>query len=132
MSESTSDFSLKVGGVKGLCPAGEDYANRNLAGGKIPIFSCEGPCIRGEIARLAANRVAQEDPYGRACYAEAACVPHSAMARWAKEAKEVVVIDGCFLKCFGRILKNLVDEETIRHIDALPLYKKCTNTGVFA
>ncbi len=37
------------------------------------------------------------------------------------------MIDGCFLKCHGRVLKNLVDEESVIHIDALPLYKKYTD-----
>ncbi|MEE9170067.1 MAG: hypothetical protein V3U73_09890, partial [bacterium] len=36
----------------------------------------------------------------------------------------VVMIDGCFLKCLGRILKNFIDEEAIIHIDVLPLHKK--------
>jgi uncharacterized metal-binding protein len=34
------------------------------------------------------------------------------------------MIDGCFLKCLGRVLKNVVDEERIIHIDTLPLHKK--------
>jgi len=46
------------------------------------------------------------------------------MARWVKEAGRVVVIDGCFLKCLGRIMKNFIDEERIIHIDALPMHKK--------
>ena len=29
-----------------------------------------------------------------------------------------------FLKCHGRILKKLIDEEKMIHIDALPLHKK--------
>jgi hypothetical protein len=37
---------------------------------------------------------------------------------------QVVMIDGCFLKCHGRVLKELVGEEKVIHIDALPLYKK--------
>ena len=41
-----------------------------------------------------------------------------------KEADKTVVSDGCFLKCHGRILKNLVDEENMIHIDALSLHKK--------
>jgi len=31
------------------------------------------------------------------------------------------------LKCHGRILKHLIDEEKMIHIDALPLYKKYTD-----
>jgi uncharacterized metal-binding protein len=127
MTKSSPAYSLKVDGVEGLCPAGEAWASRNLTEGKIPVFACEGPCIRGEIARLAANMVAEKEPYARCCHAEVFCVPHSAMARWAKESEKAVMIDGCFLSCHGRILNNLIGEEKIIHIDALPLYKKYTD-----
>jgi uncharacterized metal-binding protein len=121
---SSQAFFLDVDGVKGLCPAGEKHAKENIAKGKIPILSCEGPCIRGEIARLAANIVAEEEPYARSCYAETFLVPHSTMTRWVKEAPKVVMIDGCFLKCLGRVLKNFIDAEKIIHIDTLPMHKK--------
>jgi len=128
MENYTPDFSLNVQGVKGYCPAGEVYAKRSISEKKIPVLSCEGPCIRGEIARLAANLVAQELPsYARACHAETFFVPHSAMASWVKEAEKSVMIDGCFLKCHGRALKGLVREGTMIHIDALPLYNKYTD-----
>ena len=90
----------------------------------IPVLACEGPCIRGEIARQVANLVAQELPsYARAFFAETFFVPHSSMARCVKEADKRVVIDGCFLKCNGRALKGLVAEGTMIHIDALPFYR---------
>jgi len=124
----TPDFSLAVEGVKGFCPAGEAFAKRAIADNKIPVLACEGPCIRGEIARQAANLVTQELPaYARACFAETFFVPHSSMARWVKQADKSVVIDGCFLKCNGRALKGLVEEGTMIDIDALPLYKKYTD-----
>ncbi len=124
MSKSTPNFSLEVEGVKGLCPAGENWAKQNITEKKIPVLSCEGPCIRGEIARLAANMVAKETPYARSCYAEVALVPHSSMAQWVKQAEKIIMIDGCFLECVGRIVKNLVNEEKIIYIDAHPLHKK--------
>ena len=128
MQDRTPEFSLEVQGVAGFCPAGEEYAKRQIAEKRIPVLSCEGPCIRGEIARLAANRVAQELPsFARACHAEAFFVPHSSMARWVKEADKSVMIDGCFLKCHGRVLKKLTGEERVIHIDALPLYRKYTD-----
>lgn len=128
MNSYTPDFSLDVQEVKGLCPAGEVWAKRNIAEKKIPVFSCEGPCIRGEIARLAANFVANDVPfYARACHAETFFVPHSSMATWVKEAEKSIMIDGCFLKCHGRVLKKLVSEDKVVHIDALPLYKKYTD-----
>ena len=124
MENSTPKFSLEVNGVKGVCPAGERWAQQNLRQKKIPVLSCEGPCIRGDIARLAANLVAKKEPYARSCYAEVALVPHSSMTQWVKAAEKVIMVDGCFLKCIGRVLVNLVDEEKIVHIDALALYKK--------
>jgi uncharacterized metal-binding protein len=128
MEDYTPDFSVAVQGVKGFCPAGEAYARRNISEGKIPVLSCEGPCIRGEIARLAANLVARDVPsFARACHAEAFFVPHSSMARWVRGAGQIVMIDGCFLKCHGRVLEEMVGEERLIHVDALPLYKKYTD-----
>ena len=125
MNDYTPDFSLEVEEIAGVCPAGEIYAKQNIAEKTTPVFSCEGPCIRGEIARLAANLVAQEMPsYARACHAETFLVPHSSFARWVKEADMSVMIDGCFLKCHGRVLKKLIGEEKVFHIDALPLHEK--------
>lgn len=70
----------------------------------LPVLSCEGPCIRGEIARLASSLVAEEVPgLARACPPEAFFVPHSSMAAWIKTADKIVMIDGCFLKCHGRV-----------------------------
>ena len=123
MSASTPDFSIKVSEVKGHCPAGEVYAKQNIAEKKTPVLSCEGPCIRGEVARLAANIVADEAPYARCCYAETFLVPHSSMTAWVNGAEKIVVIDGCFLKCIGRVLENVIDKEKIIHIDTNPLYK---------
>src|SRR6266704_6458500 len=128
MEAYTPDFSLDVQGVKGFCPAGEIYSKQQIAKKSIPVLSCEGPCIGGEIARLAANLVAHEVPsLARACHAETFLVPHSSMAHWVKGAEKSIMIDGCFLKCHGRVLKKLVGEEKVIHIDALPLYKKYTD-----
>lgn len=127
MRKATPDFTLQVDGVKGVCPAGEAWADRQILQKKIPVLSCEGPCVRGDIARRAANVVANEQPFARACYAETFLVPHTSMARWVKEADQVVMIDGCFLKCIGRVLNNVVDREKIVHVDALSLYNKYTN-----
>ena len=124
MNGPAPQFSLAVDGTTLVCPVGEKWAKSNIDKKAIPVLSCEGPCIRGEIARLAADRVALEDSYARACYGEVLVVPHSSMAAWVKGAEKVIMIDGCFLTCVGRILKNVVDEKKIMHIDALRLHKK--------
>ena len=127
MSTGTSSFSLTVEATRGSCPIGETVGKQNMEDGKIPVFSCEGACIRGEIARVAANLVAKEEPYRRGCHGELFAVPHSAMARWAKTADHVVVIDGCFLRCHARVMKGIVGEDRLVEFDALSRYKKYTD-----
>ena len=124
MSKSDQRFSIEVEGTTNRCPIGETVGNRNLAEGRIPVLSCEGACIRGEIARVAANMVAKEQPYARACHGELLTVPDSAMAAWVEKASKVVLIDGCFLRCHGRVLDGLVGEEKLVQFDALSHYKK--------
>ncbi len=109
------------------CAVGEKVGQENLQEKKIPVISCEGACIRGEIARLAANIVAKEDEYRRACHGELLTIPESSMATWVKEAEKVVLIDGCFLRCHGRILEHFLGQDQLIQFDALTFYKKYTD-----
>jgi uncharacterized metal-binding protein len=127
MKRYTPDFTLEVDGVKGVCPAAEAWAEDKILQKKIPVLACESACIRGDIARRAANLVAKEGPFARACCAEVTFLPHGSMARWVQEADQVIMVNGCFLKCVGRVLNNLVDEKKMIHIDALSLYEKYTD-----
>ncbi|MGE5790944.1 MAG: putative zinc-binding protein [Syntrophaceae bacterium] len=120
-------FTLTVENTKAVCAIGEMAGKRSIDEKKIPVISCEGACIRGEIARLAAHLVAKEEPYRRSCHGEMFTAPHSAIAQWMHEAEKVVVIDGCFMKCHGRILRDLIGEEKLQQFDALSLYKKYTD-----
>ncbi len=127
MKESSNSFTLEVSKTGKTCPTGEIVGSRNLEEGRVPVLSCEGACIRGEIARLTANLVAKEEPYRRGCHGELFTAPGSALAQWIKQAGKIVLIDGCFLRCHGRILENLVGEENLVQFDALSFYGKYTN-----
>ena len=124
MSGSIQNFSIEVEGIKAVCPLGEVVGNKMIAEGRIPVISCEGGCFRGEIARVAAHIVAEEEPYSRGCHGEMFTAPRSAMAEWTKKAGKVVVIDGCFMHCHGRIMKNVVGSENTIQFDALPMYNR--------
>jgi len=124
MSSLKQNFSIDVEGMKAVCPLGEVVGNKMIAKGRIPVISCEGGCFRGEITRVAAHMVAKEEPFSRGCHGEIFTAPHSAMAEWAKKADKVVIIDGCFMRCHGRILKNIVGSPNMIQFDALRIYNK--------
>ncbi len=127
MKKTDGVFRLDVTGTDKTCPIGEKIGKQNLDEGKIPVISCEGACIRGEIARVAANLVAKEGQYRRGCHGELLAVPDSAMADWVKKSDKVVLIDGCFMGCHGRILEHLIGKENLIRFDALSYYRKYTD-----
>ena len=120
-------IKLNFQDTNGHCPAGEATGNRMIARGNTPVISCEGSCIRGEIARLAANMLAGQDGYGRGCHGEMLSVPRSAMAKWAGQARKIVVIDGCFLHCHGRMMEGVYGRDKLAVFDALAVYNKYTD-----
>ncbi len=127
MNTAGEFLALEITPTAQKCAVGEKVGLENRQQKKIPVISCEGACIRGEIARLAANIVAQEEQYRRACHGELLTIPESSMAEWVKEAEKIVLIDGCFLRCHGRILEHLVGKDQLIQFDALTLYKKYTD-----
>lgn len=121
------NYSIEFQSTEGRCPIGETIGMQNITEERIPVLSCEGGCIRGEIARLAANLVAKEKGFARGCHGEFITVPDSAIAQWMRDAKKVVLIDGCFLRCHGRILENILEDNQLVQFDALKVYKKYTD-----
>ncbi len=85
MNEANGIFTVEISKTDGTCPVGEKVGSGNLEEAKIPVLSCEGACIRGEIARLAAHLVAKEEPYRRGCHGELFTVPGSAIAQRGKD-----------------------------------------------
>lgn len=124
MSNLDQKMMVKIDTTNFSCPIGEITGKKNISESKIPVLSCEGACIRGEIARLAANIVSKEQAYGRGCHGELIAVPDSAIAQWIKSAEKVLLIDGCFLRCHGRIIENILDNNKLIQFDALSHYKK--------
>lgn len=116
--------SLIVSETENHCAIGEEIGKKNIADGNVPVFSCEGACIRGEIARRAANLIARKPGFGRACHGEVLTVPDSAIARWVDGAAKTILIDGCFLRCHGRMMENLINKGRLVQYDALSVYKK--------
>jgi len=127
MSIVDPNKTIQLNTTNAICPIGEMTGKKNIDESKIPVLSCEGACIRGEIARLAANIISRKGPYARGCHGELMTVPESSIARWIKTAEKVVLIDGCFLRCHGRIFENIIDREKLIQFDALSHYNRYTD-----
>lgn len=117
-------FALNVTKTDKVCAAGEAYGRQCRQEGETPVFSCEGGCIKGEIARQTANLVAKEEGYARACHGELFSVPDADLSKWVRNAEKVVVIDGCGLYCHGRIAENIISKDRLVIFDALSIHKK--------
>lgn len=127
MNATDAKQTIPVNATSAVCPIGEATGKQNINDAKIPVLSCEGACIRGEIARLAANLVSRRASYARGCHGELITVPDSAISRWIKTSAKVVLIDGCFLRCHGRIIDNLIDADKLVQFDALSHYNRYTD-----
>lgn len=124
---SDNSFTVGIKKTDGRCPIGETVGKRNIEEKRIPVLSCEGGCIRGEIARLAANMISKEAGFARGCHGELVTVPDSAIAQWIRDAEKVILIDGCFLSCHGRVLEGLLSRDQLVQFDALKVYRKYTD-----
>jgi len=125
--KTNNAFTLEVTSIDKVCAAGEQFGQQCQKEGKTPVFSCEGGCIKGEIARQAANLVAKDEGFARACHGELFTVPHADLAKWVREAGKVVVIDGCSLFCHSRIAENIIGKDQLVIFDALSIHRKYAN-----
>jgi uncharacterized metal-binding protein len=97
--------------TKVVCKACEEYANAQLAK-PVAVICCEGACSRGEIARRAANllcfALAPEET-ARLCLG-AAFTKDTGQRRLAREARRLIAIEGCDIKCATRMMLGVIPE----------------------
>ncbi|HWR42000.1 putative zinc-binding protein [Sporomusa sp.] len=121
-------MSSKCGEVsngKRICAEGARYVEKVLQGpSKTAIMACEGGCIKGEIARVAANILAyqlERNASVRICLGDAV-TGDSGFVELVKKAPETIVIEGCFLHCGTEIMKTRLPDFKPTIIEAIRLY----------
>jgi len=116
--------TVRIEKTKNICPMCEAYA-RNQASKPVVIMCCEGACLRGEIARQAANivthRLAPEKTV-RLCLG-GAFTKDTGQRDLARNGAKVIAIEGCFLECASRMMKGVIPGFTPKVILADMLYK---------
>lgn len=95
------------------CELGDAYAQRHwTTPPKIAVLSCEGMCLRGEVARRAANLIAHElapDRTVRVCHG-GLLETSGGMRELVERADQILLLDGCALACGTRLLKGAFPE----------------------
>ena len=94
------------------CPLGERYARHHLtAPPKTAVLCCEGACLRGEVARRAANIVTHElapDRTVRICHGGLLEPADGGMRALVEHADQVLMLDGCAMACGERLLRAAI------------------------
>lgn len=91
------------------CSACEAYARRQAAK-PVVVMSCEGACLRGEVARRTANVLSHQlapDRTARLCLG-GAFTKDTGQRALARDGRRVVAIEGCLLECASRMMKGVV------------------------
>ncbi len=112
-------------GAKRVCADAKRYVEKQLEGPpKKAVVACEGACIKGEVARTAANLLAyrlERERAVRICLGDAATAD-SGMLALVQRAPEVIVVEGCPLACGTAILRTRAPELAPSIVDASKLY----------
>jgi len=98
------------------CSLCEDYAAQQ-ASKPVVVMSCVGGCLRGEVARQAANILCFElapEKTARLCLG-GAFTKDTGQRALARNAGKVLAIEGCFIECASRMMKGAagIDAEVV-------------------
>jgi len=94
------------------CPLAKGYVEKNTTiPPKLPVVACEGSCLRGEIARRAANIITYKlapEKTVRICFqgiVGGGCEEGILI----EKADKVLFVEGCALKCSSRLVNGAME-----------------------
>ncbi len=121
--KDTQYEAVRIEKTRNVCPMCEDYAKKH-ASKPVAIMSCEGACLRGEVARRAANLICHSlapEKTVRICLG-GAFTKDTGQRHLVRRAKRVIVLEGCFINCSSRMMKGVISELEPEVIVADKLY----------
>ena len=109
---SSVDYEIAyVEKTRNVCPMCEDYAKRQ-ASRPVAVMCCEGACLRGEVARQAANILCHSlapDQTVR-IWLGGAFTKDTGQRSLVRNAPRVIALEGCFLNCSSRMMKGVISD----------------------
>ncbi len=101
--------TIRLERTTNVCPMCENYA-KEQASKPCAVISCEGACLRGEVARRAANLICHSlapDKTVRICLG-GAFTKDTGQRHLVRKAPKVIAIEGCFINCSSRMMKGVI------------------------
>jgi uncharacterized metal-binding protein len=124
------EHTLEVELLDVRCKAGDAYSQKHFTvEPKIPVISCEGSCVKGEIARRASNILAHELESARMvriCHG-GLLLTGGGMRDLVSRADQVIVMEGCPLACGSRLAKAAFPDKELDVIITNSLYESDQN-----
>ncbi len=120
----TAEFeTVQIKKTSKVCPMCEDYA-RQHADKAVIVMSCEGACLRGEVARRASNLLCHTLAPDKTVRLRlgGALTKDGGQRALVKGSARVVAVEGCFLECASRMMKGVVPELAAEVVIADRLY----------
>ncbi len=100
---------IEIETTRVTCGVCEAYTRRQKDK-PVVVMSCEGACLRGEIARRAANKLCFElapEKTARLCLG-GAFTKDGGQRAMARDAHRLVALEGCPIECASRMMKGVV------------------------
>jgi uncharacterized metal-binding protein len=106
------------------CPLCEDYA-ASQSSKTVAVMSCEGACLRGEVARRAANILCYElapETTARICLG-GAFTKDTGQRSLVRNAPRAIALEGCLIDCASRMMRGAIPGLEPEVIEADKLYE---------
>lgn len=101
---------VRIEKAKNNCHLCDDYAERQKAK-PVAVMCCEGACLRGEVARQAANILCHSlvpEKTVRICLG-GAFTKDTGQRSLVRKATRLIALEGCFVNCSSRMMNGVID-----------------------
>jgi len=108
--QATASYEdIRIESAKNICGLCENYADRQKSK-PIAVMCCEGACLRGDIARQAANILCHTlapEKAVRICLG-GAFTKNTGQRNLVRTAPRLIALEGCFVNCSSRMMHGVI------------------------
>lgn len=115
--------TVRIEKAKGNCKLCDDYAKKHSSK-PVAVICCEGACLRGEVARQAANILCHElapEKTVRICLG-GAFTKNTGQRGLVRDAGRVLALEGCPVDCASRMMAGVIPGLTPEVVNVSKLY----------